>query len=135
MAIFELEWIEVPNCVEPFFKLFINGKSPLDEFWEKMEKSGNLQKDLDKLQTFMVLLSQGQRLPADKFKELQGRSKKDIYKDFETKAGRLRVYLFEDVTTGKIIVLGDLKKDEKRQRLKIEEMRAIKLEYFASKNN
>lgn len=98
-------------------------------------KAGNLQKDLDKLQTFIELLSQGQRLPADKFKELKGREKKDIYKDFEIKAGRLRVYLFEDITARKIIVLGELKKDEKRQSRKIEEMRAIKLEYFGSKDN
>lgn len=100
-----------------------------------MEKAGNQRKDLDKLQTFIELLSQGQQLPADKFKELQGRGKKDIYKDFEIKAGRLRVYLFEDVAEGKIIVLGELKKDEKRQSRKIEEMRTIKLEYFASKDN
>lgn len=135
MPTFALEWIDVPNCIEAFFKIFINGDCPLDQFWEAMERAGNQRKDLDKLQTLITLISQGQRLPADKFKELQGRNKKDVYKDFEIKAGRLRLYLFEDLEAGKIIVLGELKKDSKRQHQKIEEMRAIKLEYFASKSS
>lgn len=38
MSKFELEWIAIPDYVEPFFKLFINGRCPLDIFWEEMEK-------------------------------------------------------------------------------------------------
>jgi len=127
MTIFALELMEVPDREEQFYKLFVNGECLLEASYEEMRKAGNHQKDLDKIQTLIELLSQGQGLPADKFKELQGRKKNDIYRDFEIKAGRLRVYLFEDIMEGKIIVLGELKKDVKRQNRKIEEMRAIKL--------
>jgi hypothetical protein len=133
MTKFALEWIEVPDCKVYFYKLLIDEDCPFDEFWEKMERSGNFEKDLDKIYTLVVLLSQKHRLPTDKFKELSGRKKDDPYRDFEIKAGRLRVYLFEDETEGKIIALGELKKDKKRQSKQIKRMRQIKLAYFDAK--
>lgn len=133
MITFALEWIEVPDCREHFYKLIIDDNCPFDIFWEKMERAGNFHKDLDKIQTFIFLLSQKHPLPGDKFKELSGRKKDDPHKDFEIKVGRLRVYLFEDQAEGKIIVLGELKKDKKRQTKNIEQMRQIKFAYFDAK--
>lgn len=135
MVTFALEWIEVPDCKDYFYKLRINDNCPFDEFWEEMKRSGNFEKDLDKIQSFIILLSQKMRLPAEKFKELSGRKKDDPYRDFEIKAGRLRVYLFEDEAEGKIIVLGELKKDKKRQSKQIQHMRQIKLAYFDAKKD
>ncbi len=122
-----------PNPVEPLFKLLINGKCAFDEFWSEMEKAGNLKRSLDKLQTFMVLKSQGVPIPEAKFKMLKGRKKSDKYPDYEFKVDRLRLYLFEDKETGKIIVLGELKKGKESQSRAIVRMRDIKLEYFRTK--
>ncbi len=135
MATFALEWIETPDCKEYFYKLFVDDNCPFDEFCEEIERSGNFEKDLDKIQSLIVLLSQKIRLPSEKFKELSGRKKDDPYRDFEIKAGRLRVYLFEDEAEGKIIVLGELKKDKKRQSKQIQRMRQIKRAYFDAKED
>jgi hypothetical protein len=122
-----------PKPAEPFFKLLINGRCAFDEFWSQMEKSGNQRKSLDRLQAFMVLKSNGERLPVGKFKMLKGRKKGDVHPDFEFKVDQLRLYLFEDKEAGKVIVLGELKKGKNTQDRAIAHLRAIKLAYFVAK--
>ena len=121
-----------PHPVEPFFKLMIDGACPFDDFCQEMEKSGNQAKSLERIQSIIVQISQGTRVPTDWFQELRHRKKDDPHKDYEVRANRLRVYLFED-DEGKIIVLGELKKGSKTQSKAIAKMREIKLAYFASK--
>jgi len=131
MTKFELKILE---CLPPkdrkedFYKLIGNGKCWYDEFYKKIKKSGSHNKSLKKLESIIALLAQGHRHP--KLKKLKGRGNKDPYIDYEIKVNRLRIYLFEENNTGKIIVLGELKKDKKKQRKNIDYMRAIKLEYF-----
>jgi len=121
-----------PHPVEPFFKLLENEKCLYDDFWKEMGKSGNQSKSLDKIQSIIVRISLGEKVPPDWFKELKHRESDDPHKDYEVKADRLRVYLFQD-DEGKIIVLGELKKGSKEQSKSIAKMREIKLAYFASK--
>lgn len=120
--------------VERFYKLVVDNRCMFDEFISEMKKSGNQQKAVDKLQTIMSFVSQGQKVPTKQFQELKHRDKKDTYPDYELRAAQLRLYLFEDDSLGKIVVLGELKKEGKKtQRKSIEKMREIKLSYFASK--
>ncbi len=122
-----------PHPVEPFFKLSMDGKCPYNDFWEEMEKAGSQTKSLERIQSIIVHLSKGTRVPTDWFQELKHRKKNDTHKDFEIRVHRLRVYLFEDESS-KIIVLGELKKKkEDKTSLAIAKMREIKLAYFASK--
>ena len=133
MSRFELKKIEcIPENFreELFFKLEVDGKCEYDVFQEKMQKSGNTKKDLNKINSTMVLLAEGHE--SANLKKLKGRAEKsDPYMDYEIKCGRLRVYLFEDEKEGKIIVLGELKKDAKS----IAKMRELKLEYFKEKED
>lgn len=135
MSRFELNKIEcVPEnfTEEHFFKLKVDGKCEYDIFYKKMEKAGNTKKDLNKISSTMVLLAEGHE--SANLKKLKGRTESvDSYMDYEIKCGRLRVYLFEDEEEGKIIVLGELKKDAKGQKKNIAKMRKLKLEYFKEK--
>ena len=135
MLNFDLELLESlpPNAKQLFYKLSISGSCPLDSFWQKMKKAGGHERELDKLLTIISFLAMETRVPTKQFKELRGRKKGDEHKDYEIKANRLRIYLFEDVEMGKIIVLGELKKDVKKQQKNIEKMRQIKLAYFKNK--
>ncbi len=135
MLKFEVETVfgMPPHPLSPIYKLRVDGRCHFDEFWEEMEKTGSQNKALEKMQAIMVQLCQGQRLPTTWFQELKHRGKNDPYPDFEIRSKRLRLYLFEDENTGKIIVLGELKKGNKTQDKAIKKMREIKLAYFASK--
>ncbi len=121
-----------PHHTEPFYKLVVDGKCYYDEFCKEMEKAGNQQQALDKIQAILVFMSRGTDVPKKWFQELKHRSKDDPHKDYEIRSGRLRIYLFED-EEGKIIVLGELKKGKKTQDKAIKKMRALKLAYFATK--
>lgn len=137
MPIFELIEIEglPPEPVVSFFKLKRKEKCIFDEFCEKIEKNGNHSKDLDKIQSLIVLLSTGTKVPGDKCCALKHRPKGDPYPDFELRVNRLRVYFFEDVEEGKIIVLGELKKGKKTQTKAIKKMRKWKMDYFQDKSS
>lgn len=134
MSRFELKKVEfIPEIFnkETFLKLEVDGKCAYDIFQEKMKKSGNTKKDLTKISATMLLLAEGHESP--NLKRLKGRTEKeDPHIDYEIKCGRLRVYLFED-DEGKIIVLGELKKDIKGQKKNISKMRQLKIEYFEEK--
>ncbi|MBK6947695.1 MAG: hypothetical protein IPH16_06120 [Haliscomenobacter sp.] len=84
------------------------------------------------MHTIIVHLSNGTRVPTQQFQELKHRDRHDPWPDYEIRAKQLRVYLFEDIEKGKIIVLGEVK-TEKTQGKTIQEMRAIKRAYFESK--
>ena len=122
-----------PHPAEPFYKLFVEGKCFFDEFCREMTKNGNQRKALEKIQVIIVEISLGKRVPTKWFQELKYRGKDDPYRDYEIRCKQLRLYLFEDGDTGKIIVLGELKKGKSTQNKAIRKMREIKLAYFASK--
>jgi len=135
MSTFALKPVEFlpPHARENFSQLLIDDNCPSDVFFEAMEKAGNQKKSLDKLQTIIVTMAQGTRVPTNWFKELKHRSSEDLHPDYELRAGQLRLYLFDDKEEGKIIVLGELKKQEKKKNKAIAKMRQIKADYFAAK--
>jgi hypothetical protein len=137
MPIFTVEKIAglPPNQAAPFYKLVVDGNCLFDEFWERMERAGNHKGELLKLQAIMAELCLGKRVPPGWCKELKNKSKGDSCPDFELKCKQLRIYFFEDKKNGKIVVLGELKKDSKSQQKSIKKMRELKLAYFASKRS
>lgn len=130
MTTFALERITEEETESDFYKILVNGKSPFNKFCEEIYKTGTFENDLDAIQTIMQVKATGNPIPAAKWKELK-RDKKDKFRDFEIKAGRLRVYLFIDERTGFIVVTGGIKKpiDQKKA---IQYMRRIKIQYLTN---
>ena len=133
MFIFAEELIRVPGAMENIYKLWINGKYPVDEFWDKIRKSGNYENDLDKVQVIIERISRGEPVPSKLLKELKGRSPGDHGKDYEIRVKKLRIYLFKVDKFGKLIVSGALK-DPKSQKADIEKMRTYKILYITSRS-
>ena len=132
MYIFAEELIEVHGAREKFYKLSVNGKILIDDFWNKIRNEGNYEDDLDKIQVIIEKMSKGEPIPPKLFKELKGRKKSDHTKDYEISVKKIRVYLFKCEKIGKIIVLGALK-DPKGQLQDIASMRRIKVAYIQFK--
>ena len=132
MYIFAEELIIVEGAKENFYKLHVNGKCLIDEFWRKIRNEGNYEDDLDKIQVIIEKMSKGEPTPPILFKELKGRKKSDHTKDYEIRVKKIRIYLFKCEKLGKIIVLGALK-DSKAQKHDIDRMRQIKNSYVQSK--
>lgn len=132
MYIFAEELIIVDGAKENFYKLHVNGKCLIDEFWRKIRNEGNYEDDLDKIQVIIEKMSKGEPTPPVLFKELKGRKKSDHTKDYEIRVKKIRIYLFKCEKLGKIIVLGALK-DSKAQKHDIDRMRQIKNSYVQSK--
>ena len=128
MIKFAEELIEVKNAVDHYYKLIVNGKCLIDEFWAETKKSGNLEIDLDRTQKIIEDLSQGKEVPAGTIKELKGRPKNDKIKDYEIRGKRIRLYFVKNIK-GKILIIGGVK-DKKKQIEQIKRMRGIKKRYF-----
>lgn len=128
---YKIEKIEILGAKIDFFKLFINEKCLFDDFLKEVEKSGNYNKEIEKIKFIMNEIAlNNYNIPSNWFKELV-KNKNDIYKDYEIRTNNLRVYLFKQEKTGHIIVLAGIKKP-KEQDKDIEKMRVIKKEYFRS---
>ncbi|MEI8006996.1 MAG: hypothetical protein WCI48_12380 [Bacteroidota bacterium] len=125
------EELEIEGPKEKFYKLRVNGKCFIDEFWEKIKKEGNYEEDLDKIQVIIEKMAKGEPIPQKLFKELKGRKKSDPTKDYEISVKKIRIYLFKREKFGKILVLGALK-DPKGQKADINHLRQIKIEYIKS---
>lgn len=95
MYVFAEELIEVHVARENFYKLSVNGKFLIDDFWNKIRKEGNYEDDLDKIQVIIEKMSKGEPIPPKLFKELKGRKKSDHTKDYEISGKKIRVYLFK----------------------------------------
>lgn len=132
MSRFALELLDIPGAVAPIYKLKIKERCPFDEFCEEIEQSGNNVQSLYGLIRHIEYIAYGRKVPAECFKVLK-RPKGDKVLDFEFKVGRLRVYGFEEPGTGKIIVLGAVKKGKSNQNKSIEAMRSLKITYLDSK--
>jgi len=78
----------------------------------------------------MQQVSELQLLPKNKFRELKG--SKDNIKEYEIKTRNLRVYLFHEEHTGRIIVCGGKKTSQEKD---IKHFRNIKKQYFQNLKN
>ena len=128
MRNFALEIIPEITGKIKFYKLLIGDTCEFDEFWEMVEKSGNLNKELIKVQTLMQEVSEMNMLPGTKFKSIT--PKKETIKEYEIKTKNLRLYMFHEEHTGRIIVCGGKKSTQRKD---IKHFRKIKKQYFEEK--
>ena len=128
MYTFALIEIEEINGKLIIYKLLVDGVCPFEEFEKEIENEGNLKSELITIQTRLNDIADLKSLPETKFRDIT--PKKEKNKEYEIKTCNLRVYLFHDKKTGRIIVCGGKKGTQKED---IKHFRKIKKEYFNQK--
>ena len=128
MPIFALEKINKIEGRIDFFKLTVNSKCQFDEFWEEISSEGSYTGELTTIQIRMQSIAEMQLLPQNKFKNITPRD--ESVKEYEIKTKHLRVYLFHEEHSGKVIVYGGKKTSQKRD---IKKFRSIKRQYLSQK--
>lgn len=93
------------------FKLLINGSSLYDEFETKIKTEGNYESELITIETRLHEIADLKSLPHTKFRDIT--PKNAVIKEYEIKTHHLRVYLFHEKNTGRIIVCGGKKSSQK----------------------
>lgn len=92
------------------YELCKNGQSLFESFVEEIEKNGNL---FDKLAGAIRIIEETsnlKRFPRSKFREIKGHSLG--CKVYEVKSNIIRVYLFHEEKTGRVIITGGLKSNQ-----------------------
>ncbi len=107
------------------YKLICDKDCDYDLFEKQILKDGSYEKELYKIFTRLHEMADCKSLPQNKFKDIT--PKNDIHKEYEIKTDNLRVYLFHEKQTGRIIVLGGKKTDQKSD---IKRFRNLKKEYL-----
>ena len=101
----------IPNSTKiDVYELCKNGKSLFQSFFEEIETDGNLFNNLAGALRIVEDTSNLNRRPKNKFREIQGHKLK--CKVYEAKSGLIRIYLFHEEKTGRVIVTGGLKNDQ-----------------------
>ncbi|MBL7813113.1 MAG: hypothetical protein JNL57_12900 [Bacteroidetes bacterium] len=100
-----------------FYKLSIDGECPFDEFWENATKDGNMQSELKRLSAMFQNFANGINLPGTKYHTLE-----NIPHAAEFKTSHLRVYILQEKDTGKIIIMGGKKKNQKSDLKKLQKI-------------
>ena len=111
-----------------FFKLLVNGSCEFEEFEKEIINQGNLITELTTLITRMHEIADLKTLPKNKFRDIT--LKNDNIKEYEIKTKHLRVYLFHEKNTGRVIVCGGKKGTQQSE---IKHFRNIKKEYLKQK--
>jgi hypothetical protein len=125
MPTFELEKIDAIVGKQSFYKLLKDGICEFDEFVAQTKAEGSFDKEITKIYALMQQVAELKTLPQEKFKELKN-SKSEV-KEYEIKTKHLRVYLFHQEHTGKIIVTSGKKTTQNQN---IAHFREIKKKYF-----
>lgn len=107
------------------FKLLVNNRCEYDEFERQLETEGSFASELVTIQTRLQEIADGKLLPKEKFRNIT--SKKGLVKEYELKTRHLRVYLFHEENTGKVVVCGGKKTTQPKD---INHFRRIKKEYL-----
>ncbi len=107
------------------FKLFVNNRCEYDEFERQIETEGSYSSELVTIQTRLQEIADGKLLPKEKFRDIT--PKKELIKEYEIKTRHLRVYLFHEENTGKVVVCGGKKTTQQKD---IDHFRRIKKEYL-----
>jgi putative component of toxin-antitoxin plasmid stabilization module len=124
MINFALEEISEISGRIKIFKLFVNGMCYFDEFEKEIAQEGNLISELRTIVTRLHEIADGKLLPELKFRDITPKNEKN--KEYEIKTRHLRVYIFHESKTGRIIVSGGKKGTQKTD---IKRFRKIKNEY------
>jgi putative component of toxin-antitoxin plasmid stabilization module len=125
---FALKEIEEINGKLKIFKLLVDEVCEYDEFEKEIETEGNLKSELRTIITRLHDVADCKALPQEKFKDITPENERN--KEYEIKTHHLRLYLFHDKNTGRIIVCGGKKGAQKSD---IKHFRKIKNEYFKQK--
>jgi len=128
MHTFALQEIKEIKGRLKIFKLLIDGTCGYDEFEKEIETEGNLKSELTTIETRLHEIADLKSLPQTKFRDIT--PKNGTNKEYEIKTHHLRVYLFHEKNTGRIIVCGGKKGTQKAD---IKHLRKIKDEYFNQK--
>ena len=107
------------------FKLIVNNHCEFDEFEQKIAKEVSYASELVTIQARLQEIAEGKLLPKEKFRNIT--PKGELVKEYEIKTRHLRVYLFHEEKTGRIIVCGGKKTTQHKD---INHFRRIKREYF-----
>ncbi len=107
------------------FKLLVNNRCEYDEFERQLETEGSFASELVTIQTRLQEIADGKLLPKEKFRNIT--PKKGLVKEYELKTRHLRVYLFHEENTGKVVVCGGKKTTQPKD---INHFRRIKKEYL-----
>lgn len=94
------------------YELCKSGESLFEKFVQEIEDNANLFGFLVRAIRIIEGSANLLRFPKNKFREIEGHNLK--CKVYEAKAGALRTYLFHREKTGRIIVSGGIKKDQKQ---------------------
>jgi len=92
------------------YELCKNDKSLFELFFNEIKKDGNLLNNLAGAIRIVEDTSNLNRRPKAKFREIQGHKLK--CKIYEAKSGLIRIYLFHEEKTGRVIVTGGLKDNQ-----------------------
>lgn len=125
MSIFALKELKDYSGKLKIFKLLIDDVSAFDEFCNEIKKEGNLSSELRTIMARLTEIADLKSLPKEKFKDIT--PAKEPNKEYEIKTKHLRVYLFHDKKTGRVIVSGGKKTSQKSD---IKKFRNTKKEYF-----
>lgn len=94
----------------PVFELCKNGQSIFEKFYEEIEEEGNLTGQLAGAISVIEHTSNLKLLPVKKFRQLT--IKGLDCKVYEAKSGSIRIYLFHEEKTGRVIVTGGKKGEQ-----------------------
>jgi putative component of toxin-antitoxin plasmid stabilization module len=125
MHIFALKEIKEITGKLKIFMLIVDGKCLYEDFESEINKEGNLKTELNTIETRLYDIADCKSLPVKKFRDIT--PKKINEKEYEIKTANLRVYMFHEKNTGRIIVCGGKKNSQKSD---IRHFRNIKKEYF-----
>jgi hypothetical protein len=129
MPTFALQELKELSSKLRIYKLLIDNACEYDAFETQIQLDGTYASELVTIQTRLIEIAECKSLPKEKFKDITPR--KEPIKEYEIKTRNLRVYLFHEANTGRVIVLGGKKTDQKSD---IKRFRRIKKDYFNQKN-
>ena len=107
------------------FKLILDNNCEFDEFENQIKNEVSYASELITIQSRLQEVANGKILPKEKLRNIT--PKKELLKEYEIKTRHLRVYLFHEEKTGRIIVCGGKKVTQHKN---IGHFRRIKKEYF-----
>jgi putative component of toxin-antitoxin plasmid stabilization module len=125
---FALKYIDKIVGRLKIFKLVVNNHCEYDEFEKQILAEASLSSELLTIQARLQDIAECRLLPKEKFRDIT--PKKETVKEYEIKTRHLRVYLFHEEKTGRVIVCGGKKGS---QQADIKRFRRIKNEYFNQK--
>jgi len=101
----------IPNTTTiDVYELYKNGNSLFEEFFKEIENEGNLMSNLASAIRIIEDTANLNRRPKTKFRTIEGHSLN--CKIYEAKSGIIRIYLFHEENTGRVIVSGGLKDNQ-----------------------